>query len=831
MTTSQQSASPVLHFDLRTDDSWHPADSAGLRQAVGEQLHRLALRAIPDGAEHRFLVVDTPAGLTRRQERYEQLLGFRTGGPVRMLCLLVGGLPAVGPGSSELYASERRLVRPDSLRPPHAGLLWVGDLCAAPPGQRSAPDDPHALAVLVDLLRAPELFDQTLELLDGQVKGVAVPALRVLEQDLAPQALAQAWSEALLRFAGSHQAGLSGPAARTGEPPLLGELRSGGANRRSGTGHLEPTGPLSRAFHAGAEALADAELELDRFSRALGLLGGSARAEYEAAMARAENALDQLHEYAEQALRVDAGPDAARSGAAQLSRLAQLGLRVEPMTATKERIGEALRGYAVSLLGEGMALREAADHFARLAEQVTPLPSGRLLPTFAGLRPARSLARRHPPFAEPSPGTTTLAGLAGLLGGLWSWPVLLVGLLVPLLLAGGAQLTAARLRAKAASRRGALRLGLAGLLGALVGAAVGLTAAPPPLLGVLGLMVGAGLATGLLLWLWQHAVADWEQERFMALRAEMAGLDELLREVAADYSGVDKRQYCSDAAHRVVGVLRKAAEAAEQEAAHGGEPPAADAAGDKAAGDQTQPPDEDWGWADEEEWSPEPVEPESAPHRAVPAASGRPQQQPAPADPQWLVRDGSEGGPDLVATLAGDLADAAIAALEPYWRAMASGQTGSAAERQTDARVRELLALAREHLRRNGVLPAPPFAQAHRRRSGPTGLLGIDTRQVADAVGPFADRQDVVPLTSDEQQKLLRGDRTAIRWIHFAPAALRSAIRQAAGTDGMVDGFEVWTTSGRYAGLLSLAPLHSNAVETVRQHERGDDPEEGYETW
>jgi hypothetical protein len=173
-----------------------------------------------------------------------------------------------------------------------------------------------------------------------------------------------------------------------------------------------------------------------------------------------------------------------------------------------------------------------------------------------------------------------------------------------------------------------------------------------------------------------------------------------------------------------------------------------------------------------------------------------------------------------------------VTALEPYWRAMARGQTGAHAEQRTAAQVSQLLTLARRHLQRNGVLSAPPFAQPQRgERSEPAALLGIDIQQVADAAGPFADRPAVVPLASVEQQPMLSRDPGAAVWLHFAPAALRGAIQEAAGNAPVRDGVEVWTSSGRYAGLLRLTPLNPHALRTVRQRERDADGGEEYSRW
>ncbi|MYR61006.1 hypothetical protein GTY54_33875 [Streptomyces sp. SID625] len=57
-------------------------------------------------------------------------------------------------------------------------------------------------------------------------------------------------------------------------------------------------------------------------------------------------------------------------------------------------------------------------------------------------------------------------------------------------------------------------------------------------------------------------------------------------------------------------------------------------------------------------------------------------------------------------------------------------------------------------------------------------------------------------------------------WIRFAPRAVRAEIERAWEADGSGQPADVlWTSSGRYAGLIRLTPLRPEVVDSVRpQH-------------
>ncbi|OCC11608.1 hypothetical protein A3Q37_02295 [Streptomyces sp. PTY087I2] len=196
--------------------------------------------------------------------------------------------------------------------------------------------------------------------------------------------------------------------------------------------------------------------------------------------------------------------------------------------------------------------------------------------------------------------------------------------------------------------------------------------------------------------------------------------------------------------------------------------------------------------------------------------------------PRWLEREIGEGGPDLVATLAGDLRNTAMAAMAPYWGAVERGQAGALAVARTEERVRELLSAARHHLWRYGVLAPPPYPAEHRARTTAAGLLGTDSLRVAELVGREADRGAVVQLSSPEQGALLSRDPEAALWIRFAPATLQGEVEAAwrkSGSPPVEDA--LWTSSGRYAGLIRLTPLRMGVVDTVLPRQSTGTPRTG----
>ncbi|MFD4138636.1 hypothetical protein [Streptomyces sp. NPDC058572] len=886
MSPAKDAAKPVIVLDLRSGAHALAAPGA-LRALVQEQLRHEGLPEPEDF--YRFLVVDTPHGLTSHHSLYEQILGYRTVGQrVRVLCLVVGDLPdapggdspgdGAAPGGLPEENPEagygRRMQRPAALRGPDAGLLWAGDLRAArTAGDPVSADDPDALAILVDLLRA--LFDDALETLAQFPDAVAVPGVRVLEHDLSEAARARAWRQALSRFAGDRsEAGASG-AREGGEgipvelPKPMDEMAAGRPAGRV-PGPRLPGGAADRAHLNCADALHDAWEGVDRFRRLGGLVTGSGGRAAAHALDDAAHGLARYRDLVLKALH-DGGPAAGAATAEATLRLVELGIQVPPHAGAREGTGEGLRRLAERMLDERLALRSVAERFAALSEQVAPVPGAALLPEVDRRCPAELLERvsaaQRFTVSAASPGQLAGAVVATALAALWAWPVTLAALAVLLVLVGGSLLAGVRRPnrgaggATAGSSTGALPQAAAALLGGAAGAWSATWWKVPPWAGLTGLLLGLGLAVALVALRWGQAVDHW-WERTGGAEAQRAldGLDALLEEaVLRQWWAADERMYCANAARMVAGALRGAAataEALDAGAAHGRGPgqaddggwgeqpaqePASHAAGEPSAG--TELPD----------WMPAPDTYErmrASPERgqgpgdgpSAPAAVGvrATAVRPSGDGPAWLDREAGEGGPELVDTLVGDLVDALVTALDPYWGAVERGRAGGAALTRIEQEVREQLDAAHRHLLRNGVVSAPPFARFQQRRGTSEGLLGIGAQRVAEATDPNPDLRRVIQLVSPDQAPLLSRDPSAVEWIRFAPEAVWNGVEARhgldpgspppaadtpSGTAPVVRSRAVWTSSGRYAGLLRLVPLRAGVVESVRLREWADGEE------
>ncbi|MEU0099453.1 hypothetical protein [Streptomyces sp. NPDC006267] len=864
--TFTEDTTAVVRIDLRSGAA-ALATAHAVRDRVAEQLGRAGL---PEPDYPLFLVTDTPAGLTDHQLQYELLCGYRAVGETRVLVLLVGSSPGSYAGGEEAYLPDRRLVRPTTLRASSIGLLWAGDLRSARTAlDRPEPDDPASLAVLVDVLSVPDVFVRVLEGLRKLPDSVAAPGVRLLEQDLPTEVRDRAWRDALTRFAGEDTGGGDPvdvlPDARLPEP--LRALLTGRAGR--GHGHRRPDGPANLAHRACAESLDRADEDLVALRAFPGLLHPARREALEADLRQAREDLGEFRALVERALQ-GGGPAAPTAEAA--ARLGALGLRVPPADSAGERVGEGLRELAGTLLGDGLALRSVAQHFTALAGRVEPVPGTALLHRLADHSEESVTRGSATEYAAPprTPGPVLLmAGAAGLLGGLWQWPAAAAALVVPLVFVVVALVGAGRLRTGRRTARWTAGPRVAAVAGAAAGAAAAYAADPPLWLGGAGLLAGLGVTAEAVRRLWRNAADSWAAGRgTTTLRTALDGLDALLAELVREHWAAEKRLYCADAARSVAGMLRATAAAADAQAA----PEPLAPGGPGGSGGSGPYEDDDWlsapsaletlesGAADggaDDDWAAAYAWDDSAAHdgawageRADAPDGGRdggglgpygapvPGAYPAGPDdapweggadgraPRWLDRETGEGGPDLVATLAGDLRNTAMAAMAPYWGAVERGQAGALAVSRTEERVRELLSAARHHLWSHGVLAPPPYPADHRSRTTAAGLLGTDSLRVAELVGREADRGAVVQLSSPEQGALLSRDPEAALWIRFAPGTLQGEIEAAWHRSGSPPAEEaLWTSSGRYAGLIRLTPLRMGVVDTVlpRQSTGGTD--------
>ncbi|MDX2543090.1 hypothetical protein ACOT81_22870 [Streptomyces sp. WI04-05B] len=896
----------VVPLDLRSGAAALDTPQA-LRARVAR---RLAQAGQPEPDDPMFLVTDTPAGLTDHQRQYELLAAHRAVGEVRILVLLVGSAPGSYAGAGEAFRPDRRLLRPAVLRTDRAAVLWAGDLRSSRTAlENPAPDDPDALAVLVDVLSVPDIYRRVLKDVAALPDAVAAPGVRLLEQDLPPETRDRAWRDALTRFAG-HDTDHAPPTAAGSGADLPDPLRAL-ANGRSGRDqrHRQPNGTAEDTYRACADALDYADEALAGLRTLPGLLRPSRRSAFEADLDQAHRSLDAYRSLVGRALRSGTGTTSSTAEAA--ARLTDLGLRVPTTEGMRDRIGDGLREYAEKLLAQGLPLRSVAQRFTTLAGRVEPVPSSALARKLAEFNSppegARGTARpattnEHPtpdstppgargtarpattdphPAYDVAPGAPAATFTAALLGALWQAPLQPLALLIPLLFIAMAQLGTSRLHGSGRPGHWALAPRIAAFGGALTGTLLAYATHPAPWLSTSGLLLGLCAAAETARRLWRTAADTWAPgHATAALRQSLAGLDALLAQGVREHWAVEERLNCADAARSVAGVLRATAAAAEAEAVpeperttvgggngmHGtygapgsaaddwlsSTPDAFSGAGDGTA-DGTDEKDghDDWmsayAWPDAPPWDHDPAHPTDAtnpadaaadpdeplvspvspsartPHPAPPDSPDSPTANGAGGTPRWLDRETGEGGPELVATLAADLTDAALEAMRSYWGAVERGQAGTLAATRIEGRVAELLSTARRHLRHNGVLAPPPFAAPRRARATSANLLGTDPQGLAELVGAETGRQAVVQLSSPDQSTLLSRDPAAAVWIRFAPLAVRDEVEKAWRANGSDRSQEVeWTSSGRYAGLLRLTPLRPGVVETFRPRDDGD---------
>ncbi|MER5948999.1 hypothetical protein ABT127_23410 [Streptomyces sp. NPDC001904] len=219
-------------------------------------------------------------------------------------------------------------------------------------------------------------------------------------------------------------------------------------------------------------------------------------------------------------------------------------------------------------------------------------------------------------------------------------------------------------------------------------------------------------------------------------------------------------------------------------------------------------PDADW-----PDWPDDPPADASSGGWAEPAAApdSRPRQVSRVAPP-WLHRGAGEGGPDLVATLVADLADATVDALRGHTRPAGGAPT------TLEAAVCRAIAAAGLALRDNGVVPAPAYARQDRVRGDAAALLGIGAQPVREVLNIGSEKGRPLLLCPPAQLSLLSRDPAEARSIAFAPQAVRPVVEVRTSGHGpdAAPASMVWTASGRFAGTLRLVPLRAGVVEKVR---------------
>jgi hypothetical protein len=161
----------------------------------------------------------------------------------------------------------------------------------------------------------------------------------------------------------------------------------------------------------------------------------------------------------------------------------------------------------------------------------------------------------------------------------------------------------------------------------------------------------------------------------------------------------------------------------------------------------------------------------------------------------------SEG--NLGPTVQGQLADLVLAALEPRWRELTTGDSASPHERLARARTTELLGQWEKHVEENGPLDPPDFARFRPMRTA--RVSADDMAEITRAARH--DPHDVMwQLCSPRDIAQLDAGGGRPRAVRFAP---RSA-QQAIGKDLPSD--VEWIDSVRHAGILRLVPVRPGAV-------------------
>jgi hypothetical protein len=838
-----EKAGPVVVLDLRDGDRL-PAGASGLHACVQAAL---AEEDQPEARAERFLVLDRADLLLEHQEIYERVLSYGSHGSVRLLCLAFGlpreaagepgGPPPGAMAGAAAPAGPWMLRRPALLRPPNVAVVWVGDLRAGrarrlpgtEPLDSSGPDGAGALRPLVDLLRGHELFDEVLRAVGAGSDGVVVPALRMLELDLGGEAKDRAYRRALIALAGDRderQATADHAASRVqGLPePLPGLVDP--ARAASAWGWQLPGGRADQAYRRCDQGLGDAEVAYFAVRRWTGLLGLGPAGRASAVPDHLAEAAAGLKAYRELAVRAlwdsDGGPGLSPE---RRERLARLGIALPAAELSGEQVGDGLWEHLLHLLEGRVALRSAAALLTRLAARLAPGGSAAGLAALeercqAGLEDDISSAA---PFslrgAAPAQlaGAFTAAALAALLP---RWG-LVAGLLVAVVQGGLTLLAGVRRPNRTAdgerdggASTGALALTIAGAAGAAAGALLAATTTVPPWGGLLALAAGLVLAVGLALRRWTAAVdLWWAHTRAAEARQALLGVESVLAGAVRDkWFAANARLHGSDSSRAAAGLLRRLADVAERVASEVA--PAADQPIlDREGG---------FGWG-------------ATSNGGAPAGGH--------ATPVWLERAAGEAGPELVGTLVGDLADAAVTTLAACWGVVASSP-GDARLVPVEERFEALLGVSRQVLVRHGITHPPPFVRHPERRATPPVLLDVGGDRLAQVLGAGDGPDGVVPLCAAEQKRLLSRDPAAACWIRFAPASSRVTVGASAasvrdawrglGPDARpsrMPGGDVqrararddvlWTSTSPFAGVLCLTPVRRDAVAVVRPRREG----------
>lgn len=424
-----------------------------------------------------------------------------------------------------------------------------------------------------------------------------------------------------------------------------------------------------------------------------------------------------------------------------------------------------------------------------------------------------------------------------------------------------------------------------GLAGGVAGGLVGQLASVPPWLGAAALVLAVALSVTLSVRDWTRSFdAWWVEMRVREAAGCLDDIDRLLAETAVhDWLFADARYHCSDGARAIAVLLRRVAEQVDSyqpppRAARTARPvpPGAESATDPGAyvgyeyetadhddfgfapesepeqrpdaGGGSDPATQVWSW---DSWS-DAVETgpiggslddlfasdrTSAPDRDTsPFAPDAFRKDPPRRDetrpeewefgeaarPPWLERETGDGGTALVPTLVADLTHGITLLLGSCW-ATVERDPDAASRLPLAPKVGELLDQEHAALRRDAVAAPPPFAPTPENRPGAALLLGVAIDRTAEMLDSDSFAERALRLCAAEHRRMLSKDPEAERRVRFAPEAARRGA-EAADPDGWHGAADdvVWTPGGRHAGVLSLVPLRTGGVRTVRSY---DEPE------
>ncbi|MCK2243615.1 MULTISPECIES: hypothetical protein [unclassified Crossiella] len=705
-----------------------------------------------DRIEGSVLVIDGAGTAAEHDELYQELLGSP----------LVSGVICLAVGDSA--ARDEVRIRPAPALGPvdRAATLWVSDEHGVHwrPADHLVrgvrPSAPSNLDQLIAALSEPVVFDAVVHTVSTLPYSTASVGLALERTSLHEAERRRVQEEAISLFTDPDAGGVSAP-----EPPRA-EFRAA-IGRFTEAEETEPVlvagGPLDRARTAANRAVGDAALELHRLDHPLAALAaqrpGSAVG---AAVRQAFTSTDAYHREAQRQLshvndRLLGQQTGDLAGAERGLRGPEQGSRRQARDEVRELVEIWLRRYR----SIGRLLPDLN------AVKIDREPQGCLaaLDTLAALAPRQQL----PEFdLRPTPlGAALLSALTGVLSALGVLPWLFTPLLAIAWFGSGLLLHARQPTAtgELGLRRALLPASWCWGGPALAGWAVVAYLSPPPLPWAAGPTVLAWLLLLVVVATsWWISARRWRIEVDLAeLSEQVEQIDRLVHRVArADWRPSARRALFADGlGQAVLGLTAiQAALAARTE----------------------------------DLFTPLPGK------EIAPATDGEPEPPPD--------RDVYEEVREVVLT---DLVDLTLAALRPCWAGIEAGRPVDPAEytRSCD----RLLASYHEHVRRHGLLPAPPFAfngdRAHRDTLA-TKLWAAS--RVTEALSRTAG-DEMTQLCHHRHLGVVSALAAGAELVRFASTAVRELTRESGGPGREV----AWTGDSELAGSMRFVPLRQGVFE------------------